>query len=87
MDKILDDLSAIPGVINVHDLHGWTITDGEDLISGHALVTQGTDTCAVLSMIKVIVKDHGFSHPTFQVEFHECGEYGSCYPMLNKSNT
>ena len=42
------DLAAIPGVVDVHDLHVWTLTSEMEVASAHIMVTAGTDHHAVL---------------------------------------
>ncbi|MGO4275416.1 cation diffusion facilitator family transporter, partial [Paenibacillus sp. TAF58] len=41
-------LESIDGVINVHDLHIWTITSGLDSLSCHLLIADDRDSQAVL---------------------------------------
>jgi cobalt-zinc-cadmium efflux system protein len=62
-------LKGIPGVIDVHDLHVWTITSGVDAMSTHLLVTDGTDEQAALLEARTRVhEDFGIDHTTIQIE-------------------
>jgi cobalt-zinc-cadmium efflux system protein len=63
------DLLALEGVVDVHDLHVWTLTSEMDVASAHIMVTDGTDTHAVLDQARVVMRDgHGIDHATLQIE-------------------
>ncbi|HKA84668.1 MAG TPA: cation transporter, partial [Acidimicrobiales bacterium] len=57
------------GVVDVHDLHVWTLTSEMDVASVHLMVSDGTDTHGVLDRARVVLRDgHGIGHATLQVE-------------------
>jgi cobalt-zinc-cadmium efflux system protein len=63
------ELRTVMGVVDVHDLHVWTLTSDMDVASVHLMVTEGTDSHAVLDRARVIMRDnHGIGHATLQVE-------------------
>jgi cobalt-zinc-cadmium efflux system protein len=63
------ELRAVGGVVDVHDLHVWTLTSEMDVASVHLMVCEGTDSHAVLDRARVILRDnHGIGHATLQVE-------------------
>jgi cobalt-zinc-cadmium efflux system protein len=63
------ELRAVGGVVDVHDLHVWTLTSDMDVASVHLMVSDGTDSHAVLDRARVILRDHhGIGHATLQVE-------------------
>jgi cobalt-zinc-cadmium efflux system protein len=74
------DLSALPGVDDVHDLHIWTLTSGMHVATAHLVTGRGGDTHDVLDAARVALRDkHGIAHATLQVEpeTHEgCAEVG-----------
>ena len=62
-------LRGLDGVVDVHDLHVWTLTSEMDVASVHLMVCEGTDTHAVLDRARVLMRDeHGIDHATLQVE-------------------
>ncbi|AKM18701.1 Cadmium, cobalt and zinc/H(+)-K(+) antiporter [Geobacillus sp. 12AMOR1] len=62
-------LSGIDGVIDVHDLHIWTITSGLDSLSCHLLIEEGCDGQAVLQRaIDLIETRFHIRHATIQIE-------------------
>ncbi|MFM7537132.1 MAG: cation diffusion facilitator family transporter [Acidimicrobiales bacterium] len=68
-EVLRSDLAALPGVVDVHDLHVWTLTSGMDVLTAHVMVTTGTDTHCVLDQARdVLAARHGITHATLQVE-------------------
>src|SRR4030095_5219288 len=60
-------LQAIDGVVDVHDLHVWTLTSEMDVASVHLMVRDGTDTHGVLDRARVVLRDgHAIRHATPQ---------------------
>lgn len=69
LDAVESGLSAIAGVIDVHDLHIWTLTSEMDVASAHLMVTAGADGHAVLDQARAMLQQrYGIDHATFQVE-------------------
>lgn len=63
------DLAAIDGVVDVHDLHVWTLTSEMDAASAHLVVATGTDQHRVLDGARELLGTrYGIDHGTFQVE-------------------
>lgn len=62
-----------PGVVEVHDLHAWTITSGMTSLSAHVTVTDealaARGVGEILDALDACVGEHfGIVHTTFQVE-------------------
>jgi len=77
LDDVRDHLCTVPGVVDVHDLHAWTITSGMPVLSAHVTVTD--DVLAsrgvgpLLDEFSHCVAGHfAVEHATFQIEpqFH-----------------
>ena len=63
------DLAGIPGVVDVHDLHVWTLTSDMEVASAHLMVRSGTDSHGVLDQARDLLEHrHGVGHATLQVE-------------------
>jgi cobalt-zinc-cadmium efflux system protein len=63
------DLCAIPGVVDVHDLHVWTLTSDMDVATAHVMIGAGTDAHGVLDQARSLLSErHGLHHATLQVE-------------------
>lgn len=62
-------MAAIPGVVEVHDLHVWAITSGFPALSAHVLVEGGADCHAIrLEVERLLRERYDLEHTTLQVE-------------------
>lgn len=73
LDDVRRRLTEVPGVIDVHDLHAWTITSGLPSLSAHVTVTDEAlaevGVGGVLDELCRCTADHfEIHHATFQVE-------------------
>lgn len=63
------DLAGLEGVVDVHDLHLWTLTSGMEVASAHLMVTVGTDSHRILDQARHLLQEgYGIAHATLQVE-------------------
>ncbi|HEY8983229.1 MAG TPA: cation diffusion facilitator family transporter [Streptomyces sp.] len=68
-DTIGDELAARAGVVEIHDLHLWTITSGEPALSAHVLVVPGGDCHAVRRDLQRVLRERRrITHTTLQVD-------------------
>lgn len=73
LDAVRAHVRAMPGVIDVHDLHAWTITSGVPALSTHVVVDdqciEHGRTGPVLDLLSECLKtDFNVQHCTFQLE-------------------
>jgi cobalt-zinc-cadmium efflux system protein len=62
-------LANAPGVVEVHDLHVWTITSGFPALSAHVLVRPGEDCHARRRELERVLRDEfEIEHTTLQVD-------------------
>lgn len=62
-------LREVPGVVDVHDLHVWTITSGLDAMSGHLVLADMALAGEVLAAARALVgREFGIAHITIQTE-------------------
>jgi cobalt-zinc-cadmium efflux system protein len=62
-------LVAEPNVVEVHDLHVWTLTSGFPVVTAHVLVSADADCHAVRrDLEEVLARRFGLEHSTLQVE-------------------
>jgi cobalt-zinc-cadmium efflux system protein len=68
-DEVGRRMAALDGVVEVHDLHIWTITSGFPTLSAHVLVRRGDD-CHLRrrELEQVLAQEFGIEHTTLQVE-------------------
>lgn len=63
------DLGRLEGVVDVHDLHLWTLTSGMEVASAHLMVAVGTDSHRILDQARELLEEgYGITHATLQVE-------------------
>jgi cobalt-zinc-cadmium efflux system protein len=73
LDDVREHLLEVPGVVDVHDLHAWTITSGMPVLSAHVTVTDGClrhrGVGSLLDEFSHCVAEHfAVEHVTFQIE-------------------
>lgn len=66
---VRSDLGRLEGVVDVHDLHLWTLTSGMEVASAHLMVAVGTDSHRILDQARELLEEgYGITHATLQVE-------------------
>jgi cobalt-zinc-cadmium efflux system protein len=61
-----------PGVVEVHDLHAWTITSGMNVVSAHVVLAEDGSPGDVLDHLgRCLSDDFDINHSTFQLETPE----------------
>ncbi|MGH8959706.1 MAG: cation diffusion facilitator family transporter [Jatrophihabitantaceae bacterium] len=64
-----DQMAAVDGVAEVHDLHVWQIGSGEGAASAHVLVSPPHDCHEVSSRLREMLADaYGIAHVTLQAD-------------------
>ena len=67
--EVAGEMLGVPGVVEVHDLHVWTVGSGFPSVSAHVLVEPGADCHAIrLELANLLGERFGLSHSTLQVE-------------------
>jgi len=62
-------LTNLQGVLNIHDLHVWTITSGFPALSCHLVVEEHTDRDELLKKAaKLLEEEFSIEHSTIQIE-------------------
>ena len=68
-DQVRDAMIGVPGVLEVHDLHVWTITSGLDSLSAHVVVADYQETELLLRELRETLHEQfGIEHITIQIE-------------------
>lgn len=76
LNKVESAIRNVNGVLDVHDLHVWTISSGLIACSCHALVAEQSISDGQKILTKVAhMLEHDFkiSHSTIQIEVESCG--------------
>lgn len=69
LEALRKDLAGIDGVVDVHDLHVWTLTSEMDVASLHLMTQELLDPHAVLDEANELLRDrYRIAHATLQIE-------------------
>jgi cobalt-zinc-cadmium efflux system protein len=67
--EVAEAMLDVPEVVEVHDLHVWTVGSGFPSVSAHVLVEPGSDCHAIrLQLASVLRERFDLGHSTLQVE-------------------
>ena len=62
-------MRSVDAVVDVHDLHVWTITSGFPALSAHVLVEPRADCHGIRRTLELVLRERfGLTHTTLQVE-------------------
>jgi cobalt-zinc-cadmium efflux system protein len=68
-------LEEIHGVVDVHDLHVWTLTSEVYALSAHCVVADSRLSEPLLGRVRQLMRrEFNVSHVTLQVELKPCGD-------------
>ena len=69
VEEVRQKIMALPGVVDVHDLHIWTVTSGLEAASGHVVIEYPTDLHPVLDRVTdLLSSQYNVTHATIQCE-------------------
>jgi len=76
VEKIGQSMAAVPGVLDVHDLHVWSICSGHIALSAHIITTDQplAQEESLMAEIKSRLAKFGIEHTTIQLECEACGQ-------------
>ena len=68
-NEVAEAMLAVPEVVEVHDLHVWTVGSGFPSLSAHVLVEPGADCHAIRQQLATVLRERfDLAHSTLQVE-------------------
>jgi cobalt-zinc-cadmium efflux system protein len=69
VEELGHDMCGIEHVLEVHELHVWTVTSGFDALAAHVVVERGEDRDLVQRRLAHLLRDrYGIEHTTLQME-------------------
>lgn len=68
LEHLGKELAAVPGVLEVHDLHVWALSGARLALTAHVRVKDMADWPAILHRLQHEAATHGIDHATFQPE-------------------
>ena len=79
LNKVESAIRNVNGVLNMHDLHVWTISSGLIAGSCHILVAEQSVSSGqkiLKEVAHMLEHDFKISHSTIQIEVEDCGGHG-----------
>ena len=74
VNKIIQSISAINGIENIHHLHIWAISTTETALTAHVLIKDAQQMSPIKHQIKDKLMEMGIQHVTLEFETE-----GTCY--------
>lgn len=72
IDEVADALRALPGVLEAHDLHVWSLTSGRNIATTHLVISEDADHQGIIDAAnRALAERFAISHATIQVEHDE----------------
>ncbi|MBK1894386.1 cation diffusion facilitator family transporter [Chryseobacterium paridis] len=69
IDQLRQSLEKIPGVVELHDLHVWSLTSGVNAMSAHVVKDSSNTTNQLLEKLtNETMNNFKITHTTFQIE-------------------
>jgi cobalt-zinc-cadmium efflux system protein len=69
VERLGRDVCGVEHVLEVHELHVWTVTSGFDALAAHVVVERGEDRDLVQRRLAHLLRDrYGIEHTTLQME-------------------
>ena len=66
-------LTSVPGLRDVHDVHCWSLTSGQTMLTLHLALAPGAEAGRVLREAKRVIADEfAITHSALQLEQAEC---------------
>jgi cobalt-zinc-cadmium efflux system protein len=81
LPEIRDGMQAVEGVINVHDLHIWSLGSQSRALACHVCIDDipPSESACILEKLNHVLKEHfHIAHTTIQFEHTVCGELEGC---------
>jgi cobalt-zinc-cadmium efflux system protein len=81
LSHIRTGMEAVPGVLNVHDLHCWSLGSQSRALACHVTINDipPSESAAILGTLRHVLKDHfNICHTTIQFEHENCEVIEGC---------
>ena len=81
LDEVRRSMGAVEGVLNVHDLHVWSLGSNSRALASHVTIADipPSASAIILDQLNHLLKDHfQIGHTTIQFEHMDCAELDGC---------
>jgi cobalt-zinc-cadmium efflux system protein len=87
---IRDGMEQVPGVLNVHDLHCWSLGSHSRALACHVTIADipPSESASILEHLNHLLRDHfNICHTTIQFEHENCPEQHGCVVPIDQMTT
>lgn len=79
-DDVMNRISAVEGVLNVHHLHIWAISTTETALTCHIVIPEASMLEEVTDRVKALLDSLGIHHSTLELETRSshCHDHDCC---------
>lgn len=74
IDEVRSSILAVPGVLSLHELHVWQLSESKLIASVHVLAESQFDFMHVASDIRTVLHHLGIHSSTIQPEYIQTGD-------------
>ncbi|KAG1864124.1 cation efflux protein [Suillus subalutaceus] len=72
LDEVRESILNVDGVLSVHELHVWQLSESKIVASVHVMASRNHDFMPVAAEIRKALHYHGIHSSTIQPEYHAC---------------
>ncbi len=90
LSEIRNDMQAVEGVINVHDLHVWSLGSRSHALACHVTIADipPSESACILVKLNHVLHDHySIHHSTIQFEHQGCEELEGCVVPIEEMSS
>jgi cobalt-zinc-cadmium efflux system protein len=87
IEDIRKGMEAVEGVVNVHDLHVWSLGSNSRALASHVTIADipPSESAAILDRLNHVLKGHfHIGHTTIQFEHMDCGPLDGCVVPMDE---
>jgi cobalt-zinc-cadmium efflux system protein len=87
IEDIRKGMEAVEGVVNVHDLHVWSLGSNSRALASHVTIADipPSESAAILDRLNHVLKGHfHIGHTTIQFEHMDCGSLDGCVVPMDE---
>lgn len=71
LDRVRQAIRRVPGVLSIHELHVWQLSESKLIASVHVCISSRADYMEVQTRIRKVLHDQGMHSSTIQPEVYQ----------------
>ena len=90
LSEIRTGMQDVDGVLNVHDLHVWSLGSNSHALACHVCIADipPSESACILEKLNHVLRDHfSIQHSTIQFEHEGCGELEGCVVPIEEMSS